>query len=405
MISELKMPRLDEDMEEGTVTRWLKKEGEPVQKGEVIVEIETQKVNFQVEASGSGFLHVILAREGDLVPINGLLGVIGESGDDLSSYRFHKEEKKKEAQTGDSSAPAPPAPSGSGHRERILISPVARKLAEEKGLDISNIRGSGPEGRITKEDVLNFRAGEKEKPAGVERRTRQTLPLSGTRKVIADRMLESWHNAPRAEHYMTADVSELLRIRGLHGKEWEDRHGIKPTVNDVVVAAVARALAAFPMVNASVQDGRIEIYEDINISVAVSLEKGLMTPVVRRADQKTIFEIAKEIRHLAELVRTGKHSLETLSGSTFTVTNLGMFDVEFFVPVINPPESAILAVGKIEKKPVIINDAIAIRSMMRLCLAYDHRLLDGVLAAQFFLAIKKDLEACKILFSAGKGIS
>jgi pyruvate dehydrogenase E2 component (dihydrolipoyllysine-residue acetyltransferase) len=399
MIFELRMPRLDEDMVEGTVTRWLKEEGDPVQKGEITVEIETQKVNFAVEASGAGTLYLILANEGELVAINGLLGVIAESGDDLSLYRAAGEEKrKKEITCGGPLSPSPVLAKGPAEQERILISPLARKLAQEMGLDISRIRGTGPQGRITKEDVLNFRAVETEKPAGGRRRVRETLPLSGIRKAIADRMVESWQTAPRAENHLTVDVSELLRIRDRQGEEWEKKHGIKPTVNDVLIAVTAGALRAFPIVNASVRDGRIEVYEDINISMAVSLEKGLITPVVRQADQKSVFEIAQETRRLAELVRTGKHTLETLAGSTFTITNLGMFGVEFFVPILNPPESAILSAGQIEKKPVVIQDAIAIRSMMRLCLAYDHRLLDGVLAAKFLLEVKKGLEDCKPSF-------
>ena len=170
------------------------------------------------------------------------------------------------------------------------------------------------------------------------------------------------------------------------------KHGIRPSVNDVIIAAAAVALRAYPIVNSSLQGGQIEVYEDINISIAVAYEKGLITPVLRRADARDVFDIARESRRLAETVRKGEHTSEIIADSTFTITNLGMFDVEFFVPIINPPESAILAVGKVEKKPVVINDAIAIRSMMRLCLAYDHRVLDGVVAARFLQSVKGVLE-------------
>ncbi len=191
---------------------------------------------------------------------------------------------------------------------------------------------------------------------------------------------------------MSVDVTELSRIREKNRTAWEHKRGISPSVNDVIIAAAAVALRAYPIVNSSLQGGKIEVYEDINISIAVAYEKGLITPVLRRADARDIFDIAKESRRLAETVRKGEHTSEIIADSTFTITNLGMFDVEFFVPIINPPESAILAVGKIEKKPVVINDGIAIRSMLRLCLAYDHRVLDGVVAARFLQSIKGVLE-------------
>jgi pyruvate dehydrogenase E2 component (dihydrolipoamide acetyltransferase) len=182
------------------------------------------------------------------------------------------------------------------------------------------------------------------------------------------------------------------------GETWERKHGVKPSVNDLVIAAAAKALRAFPTVNAALQNGRIEIYEDVNVSVAVALEKGLITPVIRQADTRDVFAIAREAQRLVDLVRKGEHSRDTLSGSTFTVTNLGMFDVDFFVPVINPPESAILSVGKIERKPLVIEETIAIRSVMCLCLAFDHRVLDGAIVARFLQNIKRTLENPKIIF-------
>jgi pyruvate dehydrogenase E2 component (dihydrolipoamide acetyltransferase) len=190
-------------------------------------------------------------------------------------------------------------------------------------------------------------------------------------------------------------------MREKDGESWERKQGVKPSVNDLVIAAAAKALRAFPTVNAALQDGRIEIYEDVNISVAVALEKGLITPVIRQADTRDVFAIAREAQRLVDLVRKGEHSRDTLSGSTFTITNLGMFDVDFFVPVINPPESAILSVGKIEKKPLVIEEAITIRSVMVLCLAFDHRLLDGAVVARFLQSIKHTLENPGSIISDG----
>lgn len=338
MIWELKMPRLDEDMFEGTVTRWLKEEGDSVQKGESVVEIETQKVNFEVEAPGSGVLRIILAQEGELLPINSVMAVIAEPEEDINSYQKLLQERKETSRVSkaESAATSPALADSFPEMGRIPISPVARKLAREKGLDITKIRGTGPGGRITKEDILNFTPEEIKPSSRPKPRIRQVLPLSGTRKTIADRLTASWQGSPRAEHFMTVDVTEFVRMRERNGETWERKHGIRPSVNDLVIAAAAKALRAFPTVNAALQDGRIEIYEDVNISVAVALEKGLITPVIRQADARDVFDIARETQRLVDLVRKGEHSRDTLSGSTFTVTNLGMFDVDFFVPIINP---------------------------------------------------------------------
>jgi pyruvate dehydrogenase E2 component (dihydrolipoamide acetyltransferase) len=393
MIWEVRMPRLDEDMEEGTINRWIKQEGDFVTKGEPIVEIETQKVNYQIEAPGSGIVKLILMQRGDTVPINKIMAVIADAAEDVSSYGAPSPRQADRAvPPAEASASTPPSPAVSAET-RSSISPIARKLAAERGLDISRIRGTRPGGRVTKEDVLNFQPEETPPPApAAKRQIRETLPFSGTRKTIATRLSESWHTSPRAENFVSVDVTELSRLREKNKTTWEKQQGIRPSVNDVIIAAAAIALRAYPIVNSSLQGGQIEVYEDINISIAVAYEKGLITPVLRRADSRNIFDIARESRRLAETVRKGEHTSEVLADSTFTITNLGMFDIEFFVPIINPPESAILAVGKVEKKPVVINDAIAIRSMMRLCLAYDHRVLDGVVASRFLQSVKGVLE-------------
>jgi pyruvate dehydrogenase E2 component (dihydrolipoamide acetyltransferase) len=402
MIWEVKMPRLDEDMVEGTVTKWLKNEGEMIQKGEPIAEIETQKVNFAIEAPGSGMLRMVFAKEGDLLPINSIMAIIAAADEDIGAYtRIRSEEENMKMAQGNKGAPtiiAKSAPS-SADRGRILISPMARKLAQEGGLDISKIKGTGPEGRITKEDVLNYQAAEKPLTgAGAGRKIARILPFSGMRKSISDRMLQSWRISPRAEHFLSVDVTECLTWREKFGDAWEKQYQIRPSLNDMVIAAAAKALRMFPMVNASLREDRIEIYEDVNVGIAVALEKGLITPVIRQADSRDIFEIALESRQLTELVKRGEHTKETISEGTFTITNLGMFGIDFFVPIINPPESAILAVGEARKTPVVIQDAIGIRSIMRLCLAYDHRLLDGVVAAQFLKSIKVTLENPHNLF-------
>jgi len=396
MIFEVRMPRLDEDMTEGTVNLWIKRVGDSIKKGEPIVEIETEKVNYHIEALGSGILRLILAQEKEVVPINTIIGIIAGSDEDISTYKRTESKKAdKNNQTVDvSSSETNGASTVVSGGKRQIISPVARKIATEKGLDISKINGSGPGGRITKEDVLNFVPKERELSALVGKRSvRQIVPLSGVRKTISDRLSASWHNSPRAENFMSVDVTELSNIRKKKKTVWAEKYGRCPSVNDMIIAAAAGSLRKHPMMNASLQKGNIEIYEDINISIAVALEEGLITPVVCKADTRDVFDIARETRRLAKLVREGEHSSQILTGSTFTITNLGMFDVDFFIPIINPPESAILAVGKIEKKPVVIQNGITIRAMMMLCLAYDHRVIDGVLAAVFLQSIKHALEA------------
>ena len=381
MIWEVKMPRLDEDMKEGTVTHWLRQEGERVKRGEPIVEIETQKVNYSVESPGDGVLRLILVKEGELQPINSTLAVIADPGEDLRAYEKGHTGAKESGE----------AERGEGRR--IPISPIAKRLAQERNVDIAKIAGTGPGGRITKEDILNYPIPEKEPaPSKARPGIHQVFPLAGIRKTIAERMTESWRSSPRAEHFISADLTEFLKMRDERKEKWEREEGVCPSVNDWVIWAAARALKEFPAVNSSVRNGRIEVYEEINISIAVALENGLITPVLQRADKRTLFDIAQEVQRLVQLVREGKHTPETLSRSTFTITNLGMFGVEFFVPVINPPESAILAVGKIDQRPVVVEDTIAIRPVMMLCLAFDHRALDGVVAARFLGDIRRGLE-------------
>lgn len=395
MIWEVRMPRLDEDMTEGTINTWLKKEGDPVEKDDPLVEIETQKVNYQIEAPGSGILRIILADKDEIVPINEIIAVIADIDEDIDSYRKPKPQKDES----DGSLPSVSAAASTAKTEphpqetRRIASPIAKKLASDIGVDLSKIQGTGPGGRITKDDVLHFKSRQERLAASASgRRIRCSLPFSGVRKTIATRLSESWRNSPRAQNYMSVDVTELSRIREKNKAIWKSKHGVSPSVNDVIIAATAIALREHPIVNSSLQDGKIEVYEDINISIAVAYEKGLITPVVRKADARDIFDIARESRRLAELVRKGEHNSQMLADSTFTITNLGMYDVDFFVPIINPPESAILAVGKIERRPVVINEAIAIRSVMTLCIAYDHRVLDGVVSAQFLKSIKAALE-------------
>ncbi len=393
MAWELRMPRLDEDMEEGLVTRWLKREGEQVAQGEPIVVIETQKVTYEVPSPGAGVLRKVLAAEGAQIPINAVLVVIAAVDEELDMPRRPSE---TDVAAEIVATPAPSRLDDEADREqpragRLLATPVARKLAEQHGVALARIRGTGPRGSITKDDVLDF-----VKEAG-GRRAERRVTLVGMRKTIAERMAESWRTRARTEHFMTADVTDFVRLREAEAARWEREHDVCPSINDLTIAAAAHALRLYSLVNSTVDDGAIVQWEAVHVSFAVALDDGLITPVVRHADERDVFDIAHETRRLAELVRASKHTAETLQGGTFTVTNLGMYGVEVFVPIINPPQSAILAVGAVAKAPVVRDDAIAIRSVMRLCLAFDHRVMDGVLGAKFLNAVKIALEDARAL--------
>ncbi len=396
MVVEVRMPRLEEDMEEGTINGWLRSEGESVAAGDPLLEIETSKVNLEIESPASGILRRILAKKGELVPINTVIAVIADATEDLGAYSGGEKDvaaPKGGAKESREPEPDAPRPAADALRDRVPVSPIARKLAAERSLDLSLVAGTGPGGRITRDDVLNFRPAASGEPTG--RRVRERLPFTGMRRSIGNRMSESWRTIPRAENHVAVDVTQLVKLRETMKEVWEERHGVRPSVNDFIVAAAARALRQHPLLNSTLNeaDGTVDLYEDINISIAVAAETGLVTPVVRNADRRDLFDIARESRRLAELVRLGRHSSQALADSTFTITNLGMFGIDFFVPVVNPPEAAILAVGKIDRKPVVIGDGIAIRSMLNLCVAYDHRIVDGVVAARFLQSAREWLEA------------
>jgi pyruvate dehydrogenase E2 component (dihydrolipoamide acetyltransferase) len=355
------MPRLSLTMKEGTVVQWFKKEGEAVNKGEPLVEVLTEKVTYDIEAPESGVLRKILALEGVEVPVAEVLGVI-TALDEQFTEEIIIEAPAKEAEK---------------IEERIPASPAAKRLAKEYGVDIAQVKGSGPEGRIVEEDVKKFVEESKVGP-----RVREVIPLTGIRKTAAERVTLSAKTAPHSTITMEADMTNATRLR-------EEK---QVSYTDILVKAVAKALAEHSIVNSSLDREQIKIFADINIGVAVATEKGLVVPVIHNADKKSLKEVAAVLNDLVEKARTGKLSKEELSGGTFTITNLGMFGVEIFTPIINPPETAILGVGKVVEKPVIVNKEIAVKPMMYLSLSYDHRVIDGAPAAQFLQKIKQFLE-------------
>jgi pyruvate dehydrogenase E2 component (dihydrolipoamide acetyltransferase) len=380
------MPSLGFDMTEGRLARWLKNEGDPVEKGQAIAEIETEKATVEIEAAASGILARTIVQAGETVPVGTVIGVIVETGEEVVSVPAPP-------------APPPPAPFPEAGEEaapseaRVKASPVARRMAEEAGLDLSRIKGGGPGGRVLERDVqAAIAARSAPAPHGVPAGPPpgETVPLSRMRQTIARRMTESKKMAPH--FYVTVEINmdEAMKMRDQLNSLAPETERI--SVNDLIVAAAARTLARFPALNASYREGNLEMHSQVNIGIAVALEDGLIPPVLRDADKKTLRKIAAESRALTERARTNKLRSDDLGGGTFTVSNLGMFDVDEFIAIINPPEAAILAVGAVTRRPVAAAGEVRIASLMKTTLSVDHRVADGAQAGRFMQEFKKLLE-------------
>lgn len=349
--------------------QWRKREGERVEKGEVLLVIETEKVTYEVEAPASGVLGSVVVGEGETVPVGTLLAQILEPGE----------------------VPARP------EKEEARISPLARRLAQEHGIDLATIRGTGPGGRVVKEDVLRAVAeGEKAKlvegKEEVKKPAETIVPLTMMRKTIARRMTESFTAAPHFYLTVEADALELQRAQEALSPKVEKRVGVRLTISDLLVKICARALEEFPQVNATWTEQGIKLYQEINIGLATAVEGGLLVPVLSQANKRPLEEIAARRADLVERGRQGKLHLDEVQGSTFTISNIGMLGVEAIHPIINPPEAALLGVGAIREKPVVVAGEVKVRHRMLLVLAADHRVLDGASASPFLLRVKELIE-------------
>ncbi|HHW91217.1 MAG TPA: 2-oxo acid dehydrogenase subunit E2 [Firmicutes bacterium] len=389
MATEVLMPKLGLTMTEGTVVNWLKNEGDTVEKGEELVEILTEKITNVAEAPASGILKKILVGPGETAKVSEPIGIIAAPGEEIEAPAAPAERAVPAAET--ATQAAEPA-------KRIKASPAAKKLAEEHGIALADIEGTGPGGRITREDVLKAVESKEAKPEPAAPVTEaaktegKRVPLAGMRKVIAQRMAESARTAPHVTVDMEVDMSQATAFRKSLNAVATESIGGKVSFTDIIVKVVARALEDFPVINASLQEEEIVYHGEINVGVAVALEDGLIVPVIKNTNKLGIGAISQLVKELAEKARSGKLTPDEYKGGTFTVTNLGMFGVDSFTPIINPPESAILGVNRIQKKPVVVNDEIVIRPMMTLSLSFDHRLIDGSVAAQFLQRVKALLE-------------
>lgn len=388
------MPRLDEKQEEGMVVEWLKDQGDIVTQGEEIVEVMSEKVSFIIESPVTGMVHKIFVEEAEEVPIGTTIAIISEvedSPDVLEKAVKEAEEKlkieaPKVAEKEEIKIIEKEEEEVKVKPERIKISPIAKRLAKEQGLDITEIEGTGPGGRIVKEDVL--RVIEQGKLMSVVP-DEDRIHLTGVRKIIAERMTQSYRTAPHVTVMMEADASNMVKLR----KEFEEKTRLRLSYNAILIKAVTEVLYSYKIFNSAIEKNEIRIYPNINVGLAVALEdRGLIVPIIHNADKKSLKELNTIIEDLVEKARQKKLSISEVKGGTFTISNLGMFDVDEFTPILTPQQTAILGVGRIAKKPVVVNEDIVIKPMTKLSLSFDHRVVDGALAAQFLRSIKRTLE-------------
>ena len=412
MANEVKLPRLGQGMESGTIVKWLKSEGDQVEKGEPLYELDTDKVTQEVEAEASGVLLKITVAEGE-ADVGTTIALIGEQGEDVSAVQAEKaqpvaeaaqeegspgaareqeRERGREVTTAEQRTEAEAPAQGNGAGARIKASPLARRIARERGIELGSLKGTGPEGRVVAEDVERAAAGAPAPaapapaiPGEIER-----VPLTSVRRTIARRLTEAWQ-APAFQIAMSADMTRAQHLHARlaeQAKEGEPR----PTVTDILTKACAAALMRHRAVNALWAEDAIELHPSANVGIAVAIEAGLVVPVIHQAERLTIAKLAAARADIVTRARDNRLRQEDLDGGTFTISNLGMFGVEQFVAVLNPPQAAILAVGAIEPKAVPIETGLEARPLMTMTLTCDHRSLDGATAADFLRTVKAFLE-------------
>ena len=408
MAFEIKMPQLGLTMEEGTVAQWLKQEGDTVAKGDVLLEITTDKLTSEIESEADGVLLKIVAKEGEDVPVKGLLGYIGEAGETVGDAAPGAAPVAAAPVPAEAPAAAPaPAPAAKADGSRIRISPLARKTAAKLGVDYQNLTGSGPSGRIVQKDILVAAEAAKQQPAPVAEAPAaapapaaksgelelmdgdEVVKLAGMRKVVAERMAKSAREIPTVTQNVKIDVTKLVAFR----KQINETSGQKFSMNDFILKAVANALRANPHILVSIDGNQIIKRAHVNLGMAVALDDGLIVPVIRDADKLSLSQISATAKDLAVRARENKLAMDEYKGSTFTISNLGMFGVETFDPIINQPDAGILGVCAVQDELDMDDEGkIFKKQVMRISFTFDHRLIDGAVAAKFELAIKELLE-------------
>jgi len=381
MIKKVIMPKLGETMEEGIISKWLKKEGDKVEKGEPIFEVTTDKANFEVESTASGYLRKIIcpAEPDKNIPVLQTVALMSDSMDEgIPEEEVEKSEleRKEEKPAVKNVTAAVSSDTGTD----VKSSPLAKKLAKEKGIDLSKITGTGPGGRITEKDVLSAVTT----PVSAEA---EIIPLKGMRKIIAQRLTQSKQSAPHYYLQSEIDMSEIVQLREKLSSGDE-----RPSFNDFIIKACAKALEDNPQMNVHFDGTNIKVMKDINVGVAVAVKDGLIVPVIKQTNKKSIKEIMQKTKEIKEKAKNNKFTPEDLSGGTFTISNLGMYDIDTFIAIINPPEVGILAIGKIKESPVVQDGKIMAAQTMKVSLSADHRVVDGATGAQFLKRLKQILE-------------
>ncbi len=436
-------------MKEGKITRWLKTIGDPVEKDEPLFEVETDKITNEVESLASGILSRIIVNEGETVPIGTVVGLLAEPGESVAQAEATRPAEEDEAETPalDARTEAPPEKVGedefvlatpaarrlareldvalakvnsSGPDGRVLeddvqkyfdeappepkTTPLAKEIAKQAGLDLSAVTGTGEGGKITREDVeraLDL-GGPEEEAEGVVKTEKpaNTIPFKGMRKVIADNLHASLHNAAQLTTFMEVDVTEAVTFRNVILEEFNRKDNpVKVSFNDIIILAVSRALKKHPIMNSTLEGDEIILHDSVHMGIAVAIPEGLIVPKLRHADKKGLLEIAGASRNIADKARQGALGMEDISGGTFTISNLGMFGQDGFTPILNPPETGILGVGRIKEKPAVHEGEIKIRSMMTLSLTWDHRVTDGAPAAAFLQTVGKYMEEPRLIMA------
>ncbi len=417
MAVNIEMPKLSDTMTEGTLVSWKKAEGDTVEAGDIIAEIETDKATMEMEAFDDGILAKIFIEEGGKAPVGQLLAILAEEdesvedaiasvGDSAAAQEASMPAQKASSSQPEATSKASDNPTTKADGSRLKVSPLARKLAAEKGIDLTSIQGSGSGGRIVKEDVLNAPAGgaapsssTASSPAPaiqaispVASGEDQKIPVSSMRKIIADRLLTSKVTIPHFYLHVEVNAEELMTLRKQINSQAEASHGNKYTFNDFILKAVINASMTVPAVNASYAGDHIVQYGNVGVSVAIAVEDGLVTPVVKQAQTKSLFQISKEVKDMAARARDKKLRPDEFDGGTVTVSNLGSYGIDSFDAIVNPPQAAIISVGGIIDKPIVKNGEIVPGKMMNIGLSCDHRVVDGAVGAQFLSEIKKLLE-------------
>lgn len=388
MAVEVVMPKFGLTMTEGTIQQWFKAEGDAIAAGEALFEVETEKVLYEIEAPADGTVAKLLYAVEAVVGVGLPVAVLAEAGEDMAEIaaRYANTAGAQATPTPAAAAPPEAAPSAESatsadRPKRVPVTPAARKLAKEHGIDLDLVTGSGPRGRITREDVQKIIDGGGQSAATPAPAEDETQPLRGMRKVIAERMHQSLQGSAQLTVTSEVDVSELIDRRRAVRQEF----GV--TYTDFIVQACAHALRQHPRMNATLEDGTLRLTRGIHVGLAVALDEGLIVPVIRDADRKSLEEVAGEAKTLVEKARAGRLALEDVSGGTFTVSNLGMYGVDAFTPILNTPQTGILGVGRIVEKPALSRGEITKRSTMVLSLTFDHRVIDGAPAGAFLQTV------------------